>query len=404
MVYRPVWKTGMSASVIGLGCEHLDGKPRETADQVIGAAMERGINMMDLFMPGETVRANIGHALKGRRDKMLIQGHICSTDINEQYDKSRDLKTAKKYFEALLRCLGTDYIDFGMLFFIDSDKDYSDVFEGEVIAYARELKQKGVIRAIGASSHNPLVARRVVESGAVDLLMFSVNPAFDLTPAKIHALDYLGETAIDYKMSIDPDRAALYRLCEQREVAISVMKTLGAGKLLSPKHTPFGKPLTVSQCIHYALTRPAVVSVLLGCSSREEVLESLTYLEADEKERDYSGVIDKYQGDFKGSCVYCNHCLPCPSGINIAEVNKYADIAVVSLGHHGQSIPSDARPEGADIAALDEKKIPPGVRSHYRALDKHGSDCAACGSCEERCPFSVPVIKNMERAAALFGL
>jgi predicted aldo/keto reductase-like oxidoreductase len=265
-----------------------------------------------------------------------------------------------------------------MIFFIDSDKDYSDVFEGDILGYAQELKQKGVIRAIGASSHNPLVARRMVESGVVDLLMFSINPAFDLAPAKTNVLDYLGEAAIDYKMTMDPNRAALYRLCEQRGTAISVMKTLGAGKLLSPKYTPFGKPLTIPQCIHYALTRPAVVSVLLGYSTREEVLEALEYLDADEKEKDYSGVINKYQGDFKGSCVYCNHCLPCPSGINIAEVNKYTDIAVVSLGHS--------------------------VQSHYKALDKHGSDCVACGSCEERCPFSVPVIKNMEKAKALFGL
>jgi predicted aldo/keto reductase-like oxidoreductase len=72
--------------------------------------------------------------------------------------------------------------------------------------------------------------------------------------------------------------------------------------------------------------------------------------------------------------------LPCPQAINIAEVNKYLD-----------------------IAALDEKNVPPGVRSHYRALEKHGGDCVACGSCEGRCPFSVPVVKNMRKAAALFG-
>ena len=50
------------------------------------------------------------------------------------------------------------------------------------------------------------------------------------------------------------------------------MKTLGAGKLLSPEHTPFQKPMTAAQCIHYALTRPAVASGMLGCKTREEVL------------------------------------------------------------------------------------------------------------------------------------
>jgi NAD-dependent dihydropyrimidine dehydrogenase PreA subunit len=57
-----------------------------------------------------------------------------------------------------------------------------------------------------------------------------------------------------------------------------------------------------------------------------------------------------------------------------------------------------------DIARINESNIPPSVVQHYRALEKHGSDCIACGNCETRCPFPVPVIKNMEKALALFGL
>jgi predicted aldo/keto reductase-like oxidoreductase len=382
MIYRPVGNTGMSASVIGLGGEHLDNKPYETVEEVIHACLDRGINIMDLFMPGEQVRLNIGKALAGKRDKMLIQGHICSTDINEQYDISRDLKTIKKYFENLLRCLNTDYIDFGMLFFIDSEKNFSDVFEGDALPYALELKKKGHIRALGASSHNPVIARKIVESGLVDILLFSLNPAFDMASADTNVLDYLDkEKTMNYEKRLDPDRAALYRICEQRGTAITVMKTLGAGKLISSQHAPFAKALTVSQCIHYALTRPAVVSVLIGCSSAQQVQEAVNYLSAGEEERDYSDVISKFQGSMKGNCVYCNHCLPCPAEINIAVVNKYLDIAL-----------------------LDEKNIPPSVMSHYRNLERRGSDCTACGNCEERCPFSVQVVQNMKKARALFGV
>jgi predicted aldo/keto reductase-like oxidoreductase len=122
-----------------------------------------------------------------------------------------------------------------------------------------------------------------------------------------------------------------------------------------------------------------VVSALIGCANWEQVLEAVGYLSAKQEERDYSAVIQEYQGTMKGSCVYCNHCLPCPSEINIAGVNKYLDIAL-----------------------LDEANIPPSIMSHYRALERSGSDCIACGSCEERCPFSVPVIQNMKKAAALF--
>jgi predicted aldo/keto reductase-like oxidoreductase len=379
MIYRPIGNTGMSASIIGLGMEHLDNKPYETAESVIHAALEQGINIMDLFMPGEPVRQNIGRALVGKRDKVIIQGHIGSTDINEQYDKSRDLKTIKKYFENLLRCLNTDYIDIGMLFFIDNEKDFADVFKGDTLPYALELKKQGKIRALGASSHNPVIARKVVETGLVDLLMFSINPAFDMAAADTYVLDYL-EGKVDIEKKLDPDRAALYRLCEQKGIAITVMKTLGAGKLISAQHTPFGHPLSVTQCIHYALTRPAVVSALIGCGTAQQVLEAAGYLNAGEEERDYSGVIKDFQGSMKGSCVYCNHCLPCPAQINIADVNKYLDIAL-----------------------LDEKNIPPSVASHYRSLEHRAPECTACGSCEERCPFSVPVIGNMKKAAALFN-
>ena len=68
MIYRPIGKTGMSASIIGLGAEHLDNRPYEVCEEVIDAALEHDINIIDVFMPGTTVRENISKALKGRRD------------------------------------------------------------------------------------------------------------------------------------------------------------------------------------------------------------------------------------------------------------------------------------------------------------------------------------------------
>ncbi len=371
----------MSVSVIGLGAEHLDGKPYETVDETIGAAIEQGINFIDVFMPGPEVRKNIGKALQGKRDKVFIQGHIGSVDLNQQYDISRDLPTCKTYFENLLTYLQTDYIDFGMLFFIDSEEDLKNIFDNGIVDYAQSLKKSGTIRAIGASAHNPVTAAKLVETGVIDLLMFSINPAFDMVPSTSSVFDLLEKPAdIDFSLQMDPVRAHLYRLCEQKGVAISVMKTLGAGKLLSREHSPFKQAMSVGQCVHYALTRPAVVSTLLGCKSESEILDAVTYFSMTDAEKDYSDIIKTRQGDFKGSCVYCNHCLPCPSNINIADVNKYLD-----------------------IAKLNEQAIPPSITRHYQSLEHHASECIACGSCESRCPFSVPVIKNMEKAASVFG-
>ncbi len=383
MHYRTIGKTGIQASVIGLGAEHLDEKPYGVVEETIHAALDNGVNIIDVFMPGEEVRRNIGKALAGRRDKVLIQGHICSTDVNQQYDISRDLPVVKKYFEELLRFLGTDYIDFGMLFYIDTEEDFAGAFESPILEYALELKEKGVVRRLGASSHNPATAKKVIETGLVDLLLFSINPAFDMVAPNTDIQTMIGgenKPALAGNDGMNPERAELYRLCESRGVGITVMKTLGAGKLISPALTPFAQALTVGQCIHYVLTRPAVVSALIGCQSREQVEEAVGYLDLTDAERDYAEVVGSLKTDFKGTCVYCSHCLPCPAEIDIAGVNKYLDIAV-----------------------LDEQSVPEDIARRYRELGRHGSDCVACGNCEARCPFGVPVIGNMKRAAAVFG-
>ena len=101
--------------------------------ETISAALESGINILDVFMPGIEVRQNIANALGSRRKDVLIQGHIGSTDVNQQYDISRDLPTVKRYFEELLRIFG--YIDFGMMFFVDSEKDFHDVFDTGFVDY-----------------------------------------------------------------------------------------------------------------------------------------------------------------------------------------------------------------------------------------------------------------------------
>ena len=381
MEYRKIGNTGMSASIIGFGGEHLDGKPYEQIKETVDAAYEHGINIIDLFMPGDEIRINFGKAIGERRKDFIIQGHICSTDINQQYDISRDLPTAQKYFENLLKCLKTDYIDIGVLFFIDTDEEFDKVFHTDILTYARNLKQQGTIRAIGAGTHNPNIAKKMVNSGEIEVLMFSINPAFDMAPADSDVLESFHKDFEGAVFSgIRPDRLELYSLCEQKDIAITVMKTLGAGKLISEDLTPFTKPLTVAQCIHYVLTRPAVVTSLIGHQSRAHVEEAIKYLSAADEERDYSGIIGEMKNDFTGHCVYCSHCQPCPVEIDIAAVNKYLDIAL-----------------------LDEANIPPNIITGYNALKTGGADCTGCQSCEQRCPFGVDVTAKMEKAKQLFG-
>ena len=45
----------MMAGVIGLGGEYLDGKPYETVEEIIHTALDGGVTLMDLFMPGPSL-------------------------------------------------------------------------------------------------------------------------------------------------------------------------------------------------------------------------------------------------------------------------------------------------------------------------------------------------------------
>ncbi|MTR47927.1 aldo/keto reductase [Pseudoflavonifractor sp. BIOML-A11] len=384
MRFRTLGKSGLTVSEVGLGCEHLQGQDAEAVCAVVDEALRQDINILDVFMSEPQVRTDLGAALKGRRERAVLQGHIGSAWLDGQYCRTRRLDEAKHAFEDFLKRLDTDYVDIGMLHFVDTQGDYDALMESGLVEYAQSLKDQGVVKAVGLSSHEPLAARRAVEAGFVDVLMFSINPAFDLVPEGVSIEGLLSPETFrgGGLSSADPAREQLYRTCESLGVGITVMKALGAGTLLSAEASPFGAALTPAQCMHYALTRPAVSSVLIGCRTPEEVRAAAAYETATDAQRDYSEVLagaGLYAGA-QGRCMYCNHCHPCPARIDVAAVNRCLDLALAGGG-----------------------EVPPAVRAHYGALAAHGSDCIACGQCEERCPFHVSVSARMARAAALFG-
>ena len=146
--------------------------------------------------------------------------------------------------------------------------------------------------------------------------MFSINPAFDLMPASEDVNDLFGDFE-EAGEQMEPLRAELYSLCEEKEIALTVMKPYAGGRLLMDEQSPFGKALTPVQCIHYCLTRPAVASVLAGYQSVEEAQAALAYEQASEEECDFAQVIadTPARKAYFGQCTYCGHCQPCAVGI-----------------------------------------------------------------------------------------
>ena len=225
MEYRTLGRTGLRVSAVALGCEGFMHKRAEEVKADFDFAIGHGINFVDIYSSNPDLRADIGAALEGRRGEFIIQGHLCTVWENDQYLRTRDPQKSADSFERQLRQLRTDYLDVGMIHYVDAEADLRTVFDGPIIRLAQRLKAEGRIRSIGLSSHNPAVARMAVETGLVDVLMFSINPAYDLQPASenVDAL-WADESYARTLHNVDPERERLYELCERTGVGIDAQR------------------------------------------------------------------------------------------------------------------------------------------------------------------------------------
>ncbi len=382
MKNRRLGKTGLRVSEIGFGGEWLERHEEKDSVALLKYAHSRGINIVDCWMPDPKSRDIIGQALEENRDGWIIQGHIGSTYQNGQYVRTRDPAQCHIAFEDLLARLKTDFVDLGMIHYVDRESDWEAVSRpGPHLDYVMELKERGKIRHIGLSTHNPVIARKAAESGLAEMLLFSVNPAFDLMPPTDELENYFADRYAEDLNGVDPVRAEMYRVCERLDVGITCMKPFAGGRLFDAERSPFGTALTPVRCIHYALTRPAVASVLCGYDTPDQVDAALAYETASDDDKDYATVLagapkHTFTG---GECTYCGHCKPCPADIDIAVVNKLYDLAVM------------------------QPEVPESLRQHYLSLEHHADECIGCRGCESRCPFGVGVAERMTRTAELFG-
>ncbi|MCH5213269.1 MAG: aldo/keto reductase [Oscillospiraceae bacterium] len=352
-------------SVLGLGMGGIQNCSDDEIERTIRIAIEKGINFFDLCAGGKNVYKPFGRAIDGQRDKVFFQLHFGAV-YNEkgEYGWSRDLKLIQETFEWELKMLGTDYADFGFLHCVDEDDDFDELVKAGIFDYIKKLKDDGKVRHIGFSSHTPSVANRVLDTGLIDLMMFSINPAYDL------------EQGDEYGIGSVSERAALFRRCETMGVGISVMKPFHGGQLLDEKTSPFGIAMTKYQCIRYALDRPGVLAVVPGVRNLEDLNTLLGFADAPQTETDYSIIGQFTPAAAEGNCVYCNHCQPCPAGIDVGLVNKYYDLALA----------------GDDMAA-----------NHYQKLSVRADSCIGCGHCDKRCPFHTVQSARMKEIAEYFN-
>jgi len=386
MNYRILGRTGREVSEIGMGTEHLLDKDEQVVIATIKAAIDGGVTYFDCH-PGHdnddksisyVGYAKLGKAISGARDKLCLT-YLAPSALSPAETQPR--------YDDFLRLMGTDHIDVFILQFCDKVKGFEMIAaEGGLLEYAIGLKDAGKIKYIGISTHSLAVAYKAVDNRLFDVIMYPVNPAFDVVTDeeqyKTDNLESLWDAANDFtadgKLGAQP-RRSLYSECERKGIAIVAMKPFAGGFIFNVEKDAGFTPVNL---IAYALAQNGVSVVAPGCTKPEEILEILTYNNCDVDARDYSAAVAKSRWSVMENCQYCNHCLPCRAGINIGLVNRLLD--------------------KVDYGTQDAQSGTGDARDQYLALPVKASACISCGDCVERCPFSVKVIDRMKSAVEVF--
>jgi aryl-alcohol dehydrogenase-like predicted oxidoreductase len=177
MDYATLGRTGMSVSVMGMGCGgpsrvgRNTGRTEQESIGVVRAALDAGVNFIDTAQSYKTEEI-VGKAIKGRERESI---HIC-TKIPVSDEMT--VQSVRDGLDMSLDRLDTNYIDVFMFHGLQLGR-YTYVAD-EIMPEMRRLKQEGRIRAIGASEmfggdrqHHML--QRALADDLFDVVMVGYN-------------------------------------------------------------------------------------------------------------------------------------------------------------------------------------------------------------------------------------
>jgi aryl-alcohol dehydrogenase-like predicted oxidoreductase len=177
---RPLGKTGLQVSALGLGGHHLGAAASfSEADQIVGEAIDGGVTFFDNCWEYNNGRSEewMGRALAtaGRRDKVVLMTKVCT--------HGRDAGLAMKMLDESLRRLQTDHLDVWQVHGVGFDNDPDRAYrKGGVLEALDEAKRAGKVRLVGFTGHkSPDVHLDMIRRGYPwDTCQFPLNP-FDAT-------------------------------------------------------------------------------------------------------------------------------------------------------------------------------------------------------------------------------
>lgn len=240
MEYNKLGKTGLKVSKLcfgGLTVGPLQANLSiEDGAEVITEAFDRGVNFIDTAELYETY-GHIKKALELTKQKDII----IST---KSYAYSKD--TAEKSLQKALRELDRDYIDIFLLH--EQENEYTLKGHYEALEYFIKMKEKGIVRAVGISTHNIAAVKASLKMDEIEVIHPIIN-----------------KNGLGIQDGTIDEMIEALKKAKSKNKGIYGMKPLGGGNLLS----------SIDECFEFVFSLPFLDSIAVGMQRKEEVIANL---------------------------------------------------------------------------------------------------------------------------------
>ena len=282
MERRRLGKTGLEVGVIGLGGLVVAGRPRGEVAELVGQALDAGVNYFDTAHSYGDSQEKLGAALSGKRERVVLGAKLLP----------RDFDAAAREVDDSLRRLRSDHVDIYHLHAVDTPEQWEQVSaEGGALAALERARDAGKIRFLGVTGHVPAIQARALRSGRLDTVMATTN--------------YIDRFVYGTELVLHP-----------------LARKLNAGVLVL-KPTAHNTIADRELAYRYVLAQD--VDCILPPSEKEEFLlalglaDRLSPLPED-------GLRDLWVSapELAELCRQCGACQPCPEGIDVPTVLRLA--------------------------------------------------------------------------------
>jgi aryl-alcohol dehydrogenase-like predicted oxidoreductase len=233
-------RTGLKAGRLGISSSY--GAPAEAFEE----AFERGCNY---FTWGTFIKGR-SPAMK-QAMKNIVKGGGRENLIVAMLSYAHNALLTEVFFQHGLKALGIDYVDILILGYFPR-RPSQGIIDG-----ALRLKEKGLARHIGLTSHERKLFPQLEEEGLFDVFHIRYNAAHR-----------------------GAERETFPYLKKDGGAGIVSFTATAWGKLIKPQRMPPGEtPLTAVDCYRFVLSHPSVHVCMMGARNIQQMRENLTVLE-----------------------------------------------------------------------------------------------------------------------------